>query len=304
MKKILTLLALAGTLLAGCATRPVADLTPAPAADDFGVLVMAHGGIDEWEREVEATLAPLREHYPMELAFGMADATSLQAGVERLEAQGVDRIAVVRLFVSGESWYERTRQILGLEPGAPPTPATGDHADHGEHASHSMAFWRLDSDAAFAMSQEGLMRAQEMGEVLAERARALSENPATEDVLILAHGPADDGENARWLAQIDDRADAVRQALPFRRVQVETLREDWPDEREAAEARVRGFVERAGREGGRAIVIPFRVQGFGPYGRVLEGLDYVANKRGLVPNAQVREWVDRQARTLEAGGDW
>jgi hypothetical protein len=153
------------------------------------------------------------------------------------------------------------------------------------------------------MGEEGLMRAPEMGEVLAQRARALSRDPATEDVLILAHGPADDDENARWLAQIDARADAVRQARPFRRVQVETLREDWPDEREAAEARVRGFVERAAREGGRAIVIPFRVQGFGPYGCVLEGLDYVADERGLVPNAQVREWVDRQARALEAG-DW
>lgn len=298
MKNILTLLALAGTLLAGCATGPATATADAPPVDDFGVLVMAHGGIDEWEHEVETTLAPLREHYPMELAFGMADATSLQAGVERLEAQGVDRIAVVRLFVSGESWYDRTRQILGLDAGAPPRPATDGHAGH---AGHSMAFWRLDSDAAFAMSEEGLMRAPEMGEVLAQRARALSEAPAREDVLILAHGPADDGENTRWLAQIDARADAVRRALPFRRVKVETLREDWPEEREAAEARIRGFVERAAQEDGRAIVIPFRVQGFGPYGRVLEGLDYAANERGLVPNAQVREWVDRQARMLAAG---
>ncbi|KGM57044.1 hypothetical protein N799_12680 [Lysobacter arseniciresistens ZS79] len=93
----------------------------------------------------------------------------------------------------------------------------------------------------------------------------------------------------------------MRRALPFRRVKVETLREDWPEEREAAEARIRGFVARAAQEDGRAIVIPFRVQGFGPYGRVLEGLDYAANERGLVPNAQVREWVDRQARMLAAG---
>lgn len=300
MKKILTLLALAGTLLAGCTTGAVAATADPAPAGDFGVLVMAHGGGDAWNREVETTLAPLRGHYPMELAFGMADATSLQAGVERLEAQGVDRIAVVRLFVSGESWYGRTRQILGLEPGAPPRPAADGHAGHGAHGGHSMAFWRLDSDAVFAMSEEGLMRAPEMGEVLAQRARALSEAPATEDVLILAHGPADDDENARWLAQVEARAAAVRQALPFRRVQVETLREDWPEAREAAEVRVRGFVERAGREGGRAIVIPFRVQGFGPYGRVLEGLDYVADERGLVPDAQVREWVDRQARALEA----
>jgi len=147
-----------------------------------------------------------------------------------------------------------------------------------------------------------LMDAPEMGAVLAARARALSRTPASEDVLILAHGPGDDGENARWLARLDARADAVRRALSFRRVQVETLREDWPDKRAAAEARIRAFVERAGREGGRAIVIPFRVQGFGPYAQVLTGLDYEADGRGLVPQPQVAEWVRRQARELQATG--
>src|SRR5688572_21944973 len=33
---------------------------PAQAQDDFGVLVMAHGGGPKWNGEVEASLAPLR----------------------------------------------------------------------------------------------------------------------------------------------------------------------------------------------------------------------------------------------------
>jgi hypothetical protein len=49
----------------------------------------------------------------------MADAASLQDGVRKLEEQGVERIGVVRLFVSGDSWYERTEQILDIRPGAP-----------------------------------------------------------------------------------------------------------------------------------------------------------------------------------------
>ena len=60
----------------------------------------------------------------MEIAFGMADAVSLQDGVRKLEAKGIERIGVVRLFVSGESWYERTEQILGLKPGAPAKPGS------------------------------------------------------------------------------------------------------------------------------------------------------------------------------------
>jgi len=293
-------------LAALVAMSAVLPVRAADRANDFGVLVMAHGGGEQWTREVSAALAPLAQEQPLEIAFGMADAASLQEGVRRLEAQGVKRIGVVRLFVSGESWYERTAQIVGLMPGAPARPAPqaehAGHAGHGEHGGHRMEFWRLDSDAAFALSREGLMDAPEMGAVLAARARALSRTPASEDVLILAHGPGDDGENARWLARLDARADAVRRALSFRRVQVETLREDRPDKRAAAEARIRAFVERAGREGGRAIVIPFRVQGFGPYAQVLTGLDYEADGRGLVPQPQVAEWVRRQARELRASG--
>ena len=297
MKTFLAATLVVAGLVAGCASSAPKAATK---ADDFGVLVMAHGGGETWNREVEATLAPLRAQYPLEIAFGMADAAAMQDSTTRLEARGVRRIAVVRLFVSGESWYERTEQILGLKPGAPARPADDAQAGHGGHAGHGMSFWAIDTDASFAMSREGLMQAPEMGDVLVERARGLSLDPAREDVLVLAHGPEDDGENQRWLDQIDARADAVRKAMPFRRVQVETLREDWPEKREAAQARIRAFVENAGKDGGRAIVIPYRVQGFGPYAKVLAGLAYASDSKGLVPNAQVRAWVDRQASELRA----
>lgn len=256
---------------------------------------MAHGGQPGWNQAVTEALAPVDRDYPTEIAFGMADAQSLQAGVDRLAARGVGRIAVVRLFISGDSWYQRTAQMLGLQPGAPVRPQPAAHA---EHAGHSMAFWRLQTDARFVMSRPGLAEAEGMGAVLADRARALSKTPASEDVLILAHGPGDDAENQRWLQMISARADSVRHALPFRRVEVATLREDWPDKRAAAEAGVRAFVQRANAEGGHAIVIPFRVQGFGPYAKVLDGLTYVSDGEGLVPSTQVTQWVREQARLL------
>lgn len=269
----------------------------------FGVLVMAHGAGPGWNGQVEAMLAPLKADYALEIAFGMADPGTLQAAVERLENQGVRRIAVVRLFISGESWYERTQQILGLAPGAPARPAASAHAGHAEHAGHDMALWRIDTVSAFALSTQGLADASEMGALLFERARALSQEPSSESVLIIAHGPEDDAENARWLAYIDAQAEAVRTAAPFRRVQVETLREDWPEKRVAAEARIRAFVEQAGADGGRAIVIPYRVAGFGPYASVLEGLDYASDGRGLLPSSQVEHWVRGQVENMR-GGDF
>lgn len=285
-----------GTAALGLPAPARAAPDPAPAPT-LGVLAMAHGGGADWNGAVEAMLAPLAADYPVEIAFGMAEAASLQGAVRRLEARGARRIAVVRLFISGESWYDRTEQILGLAPGAPPMAMDA----HPGHAGHDMDLWRIETSARFALSRQGLADAPEMGAVLVERARALSRDPARESVLILAHGPEDDGENARWLARIDARADAVRQAAPFRRVGVETLREDWPEKRAVSETRIRAFVEQAGREGGGAIVIPFRLAGFGPYARVLEGLTYASDGRGLLPSVEVERWVRRQAEELRAG---
>jgi hypothetical protein len=290
-------------LLAGCATQAPRPQS-AQRAESFGVLVMAHGGGPQWNKDVLAAVEPLKDDYNVEVAFGMADAASMQESVRQLEARGARHIGVVRLFISGESFKERTEQILGLLPGAPAKPAAGadPHAGHGQgHGGHSMEFWRVDTRASFAVSEQGLVEAPEMGAVLATRAKTLSKNPAQEDVLILAHGPGDDAENERWLKQLNARAEVVRKAQPFHAVQVETLREDWPDKRVEAEKRIRAFVEQSAREGRRAVVIPFRVQGFGPCAKVLEGLDYVSDGQGLIPHPSVTEWIEHQAETLRSG---
>jgi hypothetical protein len=80
-----------------------------------------------------------------------------------------------------------------------------------------------------------------------------------------------------------------------------TLREDWPEKRQAAEQRVRDFVSKAASEGRRAIVIPFRLSGFGPYAEVLKGLAYESDGQGLLPHANVTQWIANQAELLRAG---
>jgi sirohydrochlorin ferrochelatase len=291
------------------ATLMALSLTPcALAQDDFGVLVMAHGGIDEWEQGVLDTVSPLQEKYPLEVAFGMADAYSLQEAVIRLEDQGVNDIAVVRLFISGESWYERTSQILGLQEGAPDRPAPSSTSEHHSHhdghggmteaPTHRMEFWQLQSQSDFVLSDEGLADAEEMTQVLLARAQNLSENPALEDILILAHGPENDEENIRWIEAITERAQPVLEH-GFNRVKVTSLREDWQEKRVAAEQQIREFVSTASAEGRTAIVIPYRVHGFGPYAEVLEGLDYKADEQGLIPHKGVSDWIDSQANMLK-----
>lgn len=282
-----------------------AQYSMAHTDESFGVLVMAHGGSADWNQGVIDTVAPMQEHYNIEIAFGMADAFSIQEAVTKLEANGAQRIAVVRLFISGESWYERTQQILGLTDGAPQRELPDEdhahgHAEHGAGAmGHRMEFWQIESNAKFALSKDGLADAEQMAQVLLSRANELSENAALEDVLILAHGPEDDEENQRWLANIEKRTALIQTQHNFRSVHVATLREDWEDKRETAEVHVRQLIETANTTGGTALIIPYRVHGFGPYEQVFEGLQYRANHTGLIPHSAVTDWIIEQVSTLE-----
>ena len=286
--------------LASCESTAVREAGIADADPGFGVMIMAHGGSDEWNAHLAEAVEPLSARFPVELALGMADAGSMEAAVRRLESRGVRHVGVVRVFVSGESWYDRTLQILGLQDGAPPK-AEAKHAHVGSAQMRMpMGFWRVDTDVAFQVSIEGLADAVEMDEVMTARMRGLSLEPENEVVAVIAHGPSDDAENERWIGKITQRIGSAREQLGLRDVRVFTLREDWPERRKAAEREIRSYIARANSRGWTPIVVPFRVQGFGPYERVLRELDYRADGLGLLPHPNVALWIGRQAELMES----
>ena len=286
--------------LSACEATAVRESRNGGVELSFGVMVMAHGGSDEWNALLAEAVEPLRARYPVELALGMADAGSMEAAVRRLESRGVRHVGVVRVFVSGESWYERTLQILGVQDGAP------SRADQKEsHAATAnmgmpMGFWKVDTELVFHVSVGGLADAVEIDEVVTARIRALSSDPENEVVAVIAHGPGDDAENQRWIEKITQRAGNAREQLGLRDIRVFTLREDWPESRTAAEREIRNYVAQANSEGLTPIVVPFRVQGFGPYERVLSELDYRTDRLGLLPHPNVGLWIARQASLMQA----
>ncbi|MDE0062576.1 MAG: hypothetical protein OXP09_02470 [Gammaproteobacteria bacterium] len=261
---------------------------------------MAHGGSEEWNAHVAEAIEPLKARFPVELALGMADAGSMEAAVRRLESQGVQHVGLVRVFVSGESWYERTLEILGIREGAPPR-AEQQHS-HGAMADMPMpmGFWKVDTELVFHVGSEGLADAVEMDDVVTARIRALSSDPDNEVVAVIAHGPGDDDENRRWIEKITERTRSAHEQLGMREIRVFTLREDWPERRIAAELEIRNYIAQANSQGLTPIVVPFRVQGFGPYERVLGELDYRADKLGLLPHPNVGVWIAKQASLMEA----
>ena len=282
-------------LIQACSTMQVVESDISMADQpDFGLLLMAHGGTEEWNEAVLQATAEVTSKYPVEVAFGMADAGSLERSVRRLEKLGVKDVGVVRMFVSGESWYERTQQILGTVEGAPQK----DISENPTTRFMPMGFWKIETDINFYISEDGLADATEMDEVIVSRIRRLSRDPAREVAIIIAHGTGSDEEDSRWVEKITQRTDLAKSTLSLHDVKVFTLREDWFAKRGEAENNIRSYIEEASRMGLKSLVLPFRVHGFGPYTRVLEGLDYRADKLGLLPHQNVNLWVANQAELL------
>ena len=280
---------------------PVAGTQPADPGVKTGILVMAHGGSPDWNAAVVESVAPLHSALPVRIAFGMAQPGPLQKAVQELEAEGVTHIAVVGLYVSSQSFREQIEYLLGLRS-EPPAMYLHHHGGGDLSMSHHiemipghLAPPPIQRDAIILLNREGLYDSQEIGRIIVERVASLSTSPERESVLILAHGEGNNAINNQWVSRVDDLAAQVRRFGPFRHVQVETLREDWQDERAQAEERIRNFVQEKGRQGNRVLVVPFRVHGFGPYATVLKGLEYVSDGQALLPHAMITDWIREQA---------
>ena len=260
----------------------------------FGLLLMAHGGTEEWNEAVQNATTEISDKYPVEIAFGMADAGSIEESIRRLEGLGVEDVGVVRMFVSGESWYERTQQILGILEGAPSKGAD----ETAPNTFMPMGFWKIETDIKFHLSEDGLADATEMDEVIVSRIKGLIRQPEREVAIVIAHGTGSDEEDSRWVKKITQRTQPAKLTLGRRDIKVFTLREDWFAKRGEAESNIRTYMESVINDGLNPLVIPFRVHGFGPYARVLEGLDYRADKLGLLPHENVNLWVANQLELL------
>src|SRR5690606_23972418 len=146
-------------------------------------------------------------------------------------------------------------------------PAAGHGGDHG--AAHGASQpqemgppQQLERTAEILLEQRGLSEMPLTAAIVADRAKQVSTTPAKESVIVIAHGMGEEGENQRVLDNMRSSLDALR-AQGFANVHAATLREDWPEVREQAEAGIRGWVETRLAAGDEVIVVPFRLFGFG-----------------------------------------
>ena len=262
-----------------------------------GVLVMAHGGEDEWNQAVAQAVDPISEDVPITVAYGMANPRSLQAGLNSLNSQGVTHVAVVRMFLSGDSFLDQTNFFLGISDEPPEmfimmAPMAQDPEMRKQ----------LDHNQVIATHAEGIIDSDEVAIIISERAAQLSSIPTNEAVLIIAHGMGDETENNELLSAMNQVAKKVEMAN-YADVHVLTLREDWEEDRVIAERNIRGYVSEKSKGGLAVIVLPMRLSGFGPYAEVLSGLDYSPGL-GLLPHSEISNWIRSMTQKVIESEGW
>ena len=68
-----------------------------------GILLLAHGGRDDWNRQVLELASQVDSTLPVEVAFGMANKRMIQDAVDRLAERDISGIVAVPLFISSHS---------------------------------------------------------------------------------------------------------------------------------------------------------------------------------------------------------
>lgn len=265
-----------------------------------GILLLAHGGSKQWNEEVSKLAAQVNEAAPVEVAFGMATKRNIQSAVDRLASRGVREIVAVPLFVSSHSSViTSTEYLLGVRKEAPPELAVYAKMDHshGEHHASDAAIdptTPVKSPVAIRMVT-ALDRHKIVSDILLSRAQSVSNDPAHEAVVIVAHGPVSDEENAKWLADMAALAERMKKASRFRRIEYLTVRDDAPEPiRSQATAELRSVVERAIADGNKVLIVPLLLS----YGGIedgvkkrLEGLSYTMCRQALLPDDRLSRWV-------------
>jgi sirohydrochlorin ferrochelatase len=225
----------------------------------------------------------------MQVAFGMGMHTGevrrFQEAVDKLERKGVARLVVVPLLVSSYSEvYRQYEYLLGLRQDAAWPEAGGP--------------LRLEVPVVMGRALDDH---ELVAEVLLERASALSRDPAKETVVLLAHGPTAEEDNAQWLARLQRLAERIKTQGEFARVIPMTFRDDAPKPvRDQAVRELRAVIAQAGGVG-PVLIVPVLIAEGGVENKIpkmLSGLTFEFSGKTLLPHPNVERWIAEQAQSL------
>ncbi|MEA1908300.1 MAG: CbiX/SirB N-terminal domain-containing protein [Euryarchaeota archaeon] len=222
---------------------------------DTGILVVAHGSPREmWCAPVRAAVHNVDLPYPVELGFlEFVPGETINAAVDRLDKHGAREIIAIPLFVSSHSDHiAEVEYVLGLRDSLPGAHHASEMSVMSNNAGRAgMTTFASEKEAMRSVVKKGdkyfISRvtvaghpggAEEeelvpvetdaaitltgaiddhwlVGEILADRARALSTNPANETAVLVAHGADNETDIAEWIDDSKSLAEQVDLRLRF-----------------------------------------------------------------------------------------
>lgn len=274
-----------------------AALPPSPRGQKpYGVLLLGEGGDAVWKNALAAVRRDLPKEVPFEFAAGLADGREVQKGVDRLASRGVRQIVAVPLFISSFSEVmDHNRFLLGIREtpskeflGAARNPGRMDRARRVESPVPLVLTKALDDHPLLV-------------ELAAQRARAQSRDAGREGLILVAPAPASPEAAKDALALLAALAEKVRLKGGFKAAKAFALRADAePARRRGEEDSLRRLVSEMRRQAAPIVVAlelsPGALSRRLP--RVLDGLFFRFDGKGLLPDERVSRWV---AASAEAG---
>ncbi len=256
----------------------------------LGMIFLAHGADFHWNQGMRDAAESLTKKYPVEFSFSMADAEDLRQSVASLEQRGVGVIVIVRVFGMRASFRHAVERLIGLDVDAPELCMVPDEDDIHEGG------WpmRLRS-TALVVTEGGLGDSPLFARAMLERAKALSDNPEKDTVIVVAHGKGSETANQQWLNVLSSLTTQMKAmgGDQFKNILYQTWQEDWAGKRGARIESVLSKVNAANESGGAAIIIPARTTGEGRSRRFLKSAEFKAGK-GFAPHPLFLEWIEQQ----------
>jgi sirohydrochlorin cobaltochelatase len=271
-------------------------ISPDTLRSDAGVLIMTHGFREQGDRMFRNQLTTMASVLPTSLSLGMAMMMSdhVQLSINDLEAAGAKKIVVVPILST--RYNELMRQweyIFGRRKEA-------------EFVTVGQVTSKAEIVMATPPEDHPLV-----GEIIVDHALEISENPAREFVIIVAHGASGrerDLDNPKELEILKTLARYVKEDGGFADVGYVTLQDDAPPEiRDANVARLRGMAEGAIRKGQTVLVVTNLIgtRTIQPKIREdLKGIDYKFNAKGIAQHANFLKWIEETVeKTLTTKGE-
>lgn len=257
--RIVEVIVVTAVLLSGCT-----DVMPKPVVSEseIGVIALAHGSGDEWNKAVFDAFVKSDGAYKRELVFGMGNARDIQKSIDRLETAGVRAIVVVPLFLSSHSeMYRHLEYILGVreEPDVlflflMDGRNAADGGKHGNHGSSEALLERVRFSVPYRVASPIGFNSI-IAEIFVDRLRETA--PET-SVFFLSHGPITAEDNAKWLADLSRYEQYLLGKFSQPRFFGMTWRDDAPSFiRDTAIRKIQEAVLREIAAGQQVVIFPF-----------------------------------------------